>query len=92
MSAEFIKLGPDMARSAQGFTVVFHPAGGVDYSDATGIKVRVDTELYAKPFRHVLYAKSKDLRSLTSSRADEILANIQRALGFLGRPSDISRD
>ncbi len=92
MSAEFIKLGPDMARSAQGFTVVFHPAGGVDYSDASGTRIRVDTELYVKPFRHILYAKSKDLRSMTNSRAEEILANVQRALGYLGRPSEINRD
>ena len=79
MSAEFAKIGPDMARSAQGFTVVFHPAGGVGYSDASGTKIRVDTELYVNPLRHTLYAKSKDLRDVASSRAAEILANIQRA-------------
>jgi hypothetical protein len=92
MSTEFIKIGPNMARSAQGFTVVFHPPAGVDYSDASGSKIRIDTELYVGPLRHVLYAKSKDLRGVTSPRADEILANIQRAMEYLGHPAEISKE
>ncbi len=68
MSSEFIKIGPDMARSAQGFTVVFHPAGGVDYSDAAGAKIRVDTELYVNPFRPILYAKSAGLLAVAVRR------------------------
>jgi hypothetical protein len=89
MSAEFTKLGPDTTRSAQGFTVVFHPQGGVDYTDG-GSKTRVDTELYVTPSRrHVLYANSQALRGLSSSQAAQILANIKRAMEFLGHPTEI---
>lgn len=85
-----MKLGPDTARSVNGFTVVFHPAGGADYTDATHKKIRVDAELYVKPtLRHILYPQSKDLRDMPNSRAEEILANVKRAMEFLGRPVEI---
>jgi len=92
MSIEFTKTGPNMVTSTKGFTVVFHPPGGVDYSDTSGSAVHVDTELYATPLRHVLYAKSKDLRGMTSARADEILGGILRAMAYLGHPAEIFKE
>ena len=92
MNSEFEKLGPDIARSAKGFTVAFRPQWGVEYSDTEGKKIRVDSEMLVKPFRHGLYAKSKDLRSMTSPEADEILSNIQRAMQFLGRATEVIGD
>jgi hypothetical protein len=92
MSAEFTTIGPRAARSLQGFTVVFDPSGTVHYSDASDSKVRVDAELHVKPERWVLYANSKDLRNITGSRADEILANIRRAMEYFGEPTVIDRN
>ena len=92
MSAEFVILAPDVARSAKGFTVVFHPAGGVDYSDGISGTIRIATELYQKPLRHVVYRNSTDLAGMTASRAEEILENVKRAIEFLGRPVEISSE
>jgi hypothetical protein len=84
MTMEFKMLSPNSAASAKGFKVVLHPAGGMDYSDASG-SVRVDSELLVKPsLGIVLYQKSRDLKGMTSSRADEIITNITRALEYLG--------
>jgi hypothetical protein len=91
MSTEFVKLSPDVARSVQGFTVVFHPEGGVDYTDSISGHLRIATELYQRPLRYVIYGNSADLGGMSTARADEILANVKRAIDFLGRPSEISR-
>lgn len=91
MSAEFTKSGPNMAKSSKGFSVTFHPPAGVDYVDVTGIQIRVDTELYVNPLRHILYAESKDLTLMDRSRADAILNDVLRAMIFLGHPAEISK-
>jgi hypothetical protein len=88
MRGEFSKIGPNQASSTMGFKVIFHPAGGVDYIDAAGI-MRIDTELYVKPLRIAIYHESRSLKKLDGSRANEILTNIVRALGFLGHPTEI---
>jgi hypothetical protein len=92
MNTEFTKVGPNMAKSAKGFTVVFTPPAGVDYTDASGKKTHVGTELYQAPLRHVLYRDSKDLRSLTSSQAAEILSDILRAMAYLGQPAEVFQE
>jgi hypothetical protein len=89
VSTEFVQLAPGIARSNKGFTVVVHAEGGVDYSDPISGNIRVATELFHRPLRYGVYGNSKDLRSVTSSRADEILANVQRAMEFLGYPAEI---
>ena len=84
MSGEFQKLTPNSASSTKGFTVIFRPPGGVDYSDAHGT-VHVDSELLVKPSLGILlYPRSRDLKELSDSRAEEVLAAITRALEFLG--------
>jgi hypothetical protein len=88
MPGEFSKIGPNQASSTMGFKVIFHPAGGVDYMDAAGV-TRIDTELYVKPLRIAIYRESRSLKRLDSSRANEILTNIVRALAFLGHPTEI---
>jgi hypothetical protein len=90
MNVEFTKTGPNRVSSAKGFTVTFHPQGGVDYADV-GTSVRVDTELLVKPLMLRLYRESKSLGGMTNTRADEILHNIQRALEYLGHPVEISQ-
>jgi hypothetical protein len=89
MSTEFSKIGPNRVTSARGFTVIFYPAGGVDYMDSVGT-IRVDTELHVKPLTLRLYRQSKDLKRLGTARADEILGDIQRALNYLGHPNEVS--
>jgi hypothetical protein len=88
MSAEFAKVGPNAASSGMGFTVIFHPAGGLDYTDATGT-IRVDTELFVKPLRIAIYRESRSLKTLDASQIKEILANIVRAMDFLGHPTEL---
>jgi hypothetical protein len=89
MNTEFVRLSPGIARSNRGFTVVVHPEGGVDYSDSISGAIRVATELYHDPVRYRVYGNSKDLRSLTSSRAHEILDSVKRAMEFLGHAAEI---
>jgi hypothetical protein len=83
MSTEFQKVGPNSATSAAGFTVVWHPPGGVDYMDAHGT-VRVDAEVLGNPPRILVYPRSGGLKGITDDRAEEILANLIRALEYLG--------
>jgi hypothetical protein len=71
-----------------GFQIIFHPGGRVDYMDGGGV-TRIDTELYVRPLRVAIYSESRSLKSLDGSRANEILANIVRALTFLGHPTEI---
>ena len=92
MSSEFTKIGSDTARSDKGFAVVFHSIGWVDFADIGGVTLRVDSEQYVDPLRHMLYARSKGLRHLNGARAAAILADIQRALDYLGHPTEISRN
>lgn len=89
MSTEFVKLAPDVARSNRGFTVVVHPEGGVEYSDSISGRIGVATELFHHPVRYMVYRNSEGLRGVASSRQDEILANVKRAMEFLGRPAEI---
>jgi hypothetical protein len=88
MEGEFSKVGPNRAISTVGFTVIFHPAGGVDYVDGTGV-MRVDTELYVNPLRIAIYRESRSLKTRDGSQANEILTNIVRAMAFLGHPTEI---
>jgi hypothetical protein len=90
MNAEFSKTGPNFATSNKGFTVRWHPHGGVDYADDSGT-IRVDSELLVKPLRILIYRESKSIRAMPESRANEILENIQRALEYLGHPNEISQ-
>jgi len=76
MSTEFTKTGPNRAR---GFTVTFHPAGGVDYTEHASDTIRVDTQLYVHPLRIVSYRESKSLKGMTNARAYEVLSTIQSA-------------
>lgn len=80
---EFQKVGPNRALSTKGFSVVLHPAGGVEYSDASG-QVHVDSELVVKPLGVLLYPQSGDLKGMPATRAEEVLRNITRALEYLG--------
>jgi hypothetical protein len=89
MSTEFVEVAPGVAQSNRGFTVVFHAEGGVDYSDAISGDIRVATELFQDPVRYLVYANSKDLRGMTNNRANEILANVKKAIEFLGRSAEI---
>ena len=92
VSTEFVKPAPDLVRSAKGFTVAFHPPGGVDYSDDVCGKIHVGTELYHDPVRHVIFRNSRDLKAMPRSRATEILDNVKRAMEFLGRPAEIHQE
>lgn len=83
MNAEFQRLGQNSARSLRGFTVVWHPPGGVDYMDAGGT-VRVDAEFLLNPPRILVYPRTGGLRAIPEGRAEEIVANVTRALDFLG--------
>jgi hypothetical protein len=80
---EFQKVGSNSAKSDEGFTVTWRPAGGVDYSDAGGT-VRVDSELLVKPLRILVYPRSGGLKTMTDSRAEEVLVNVISALEYLG--------
>lgn len=90
MISEFTKIGPNRVSSTRGFSVTFHPAGGVDYSDGRGT-IRIDTELHVKPLCLHLYRQSRSLRTLPDSRVDEILTDVLRALEYLGHPTKISQ-
>jgi hypothetical protein len=88
LDREFSKIGPNHASSTKGFAVLFHPAGGLDYVDARGV-MRVDTELYIRPLRIAIYRESRSLKGLDDSRANEILADIVRAMAFLGHGTEV---
>ena len=93
MSTEFMMLGPNIIRSAKGFTLHYHSGGhggAVDYSDGNK-KVRVVIELFGRPRRYGVYASSEDLKKLTSYEAEEILDGVKRALEYLGHPAEIVR-
>jgi hypothetical protein len=92
VDADLIKLGPHALRlrSIKGFTLLFHGLGAVDYSD-TETTVRVGIERCLKPARFAVYAKSNGLRTVTSSKAEEILNNVARGLRHLGHTTQIAR-
>ena len=83
MNPEFQQVAPNSAKSQKGFTVTWQPAGGVDYSDASGT-LRIDSESLVKPARILVYPRSGGLKTMNESRADEILRDVMRALEFLG--------
>jgi hypothetical protein len=83
MSAGFTKISSNVATSVEGFTVRWRPAGGIDYSDDHGT-IRIDSELLIHPTRIFVYAGSGGLRKMPNNRAEDILANIIKALEFLG--------
>jgi hypothetical protein len=85
---DLVEVGPNHASSTKGFQVKFHPAGGVDYTDHTGT-IRVDTELYVKPLRIMIYRESNALQGMEQAQAREVLGNIQSALEFLGHRNEI---
>ena len=60
----------------------------MDYVKA-GDVMRVDTELFVKPLRIAIYRESRCLIGLDGSRKKEILANIVRAMAFLGRATEL---
>jgi hypothetical protein len=86
LDREFSKIGPGHTSSTKGFEVCFCPPGRVDYADASGV-IEVGTELFHRPLRWVIYRDSRGLRGLDSSRVNEILNNIVRAMTFLGQPA-----
>jgi hypothetical protein len=88
MSAEFQKIGPNSARSADGFTVFWRPAGGIDFIYAGGT-VRVDSEVLVNPARILIYPQSRDLRAMPGDVAELIVHNISKALEFLGHEYEI---
>src|SRR5262249_5950440 len=85
VSEEFHKLGPNSVNSVKGFTVVLDLLGGVKYSDTTGT-TKIDSELLDTPPKYgvALYTKSVGLDDMSTSRAEEIISNITRALDYLG--------
>ena len=83
MSAEFETVAPNTARSVEGFSVVWRPPGAFYYSDATGT-IRVDSEPLVNPRRTLVYKRSGGLKTMSDDREREILANIKRALEYLG--------
>jgi hypothetical protein len=85
---DLVEIGPNHASSTKGFEVKFHPAGGVDYTDRTGT-IRVDTELYLKPLRLMIYRQSSALRDMEQTQVREVLDNVQSALEFLGHRSEV---
>jgi hypothetical protein len=80
---KFQKVGSNSTKSDKGFAVTWRPAGGVDYSDAGGT-VGVDSELLVKPLRILVYPRSGGLKTMTDSRAEEVLVNVISALEYLG--------
>jgi hypothetical protein len=88
VDVEFSKVGPNKAASTNGFTVAFHPAAGLDYADCEDT-IRVDTEVYVNPLRIAIYRESRSLRSLEAARVTVILANVVRAMKFLGHPTEV---
>jgi hypothetical protein len=85
VSEEFHKLGPNSAASVKGFRVALDLLGGVRYSDAIGT-VKVDSELLDTPpsYSIALYQNCVGLDDMPTSRAEEILGNMARALEYLG--------
>jgi hypothetical protein len=88
MSTEFEKVGPNNAKSARGFGVVWRPLGGVEYTDANGT-IEVVSELLEKPLRLLVYRGSAALRTMPDNQAEEIVGNIVRALEYLGHQVEI---
>jgi hypothetical protein len=88
LDQEFSRIGPNQASSTKGFTIIFHPAGGLDYVTAGAI-TRVDTELYVKPLRIAIYRESRSLKELDGSRANEIITDVVRAMAFLGHATEV---
>ncbi len=84
----FQKVGPNSAKSDEGFIVTWLPSGGVDYSDASGT-VRVDSELLLKPSRILLYPRSGSLKTMNDHRAGEVLSSVIRGLEFLGHQVEV---
>jgi hypothetical protein len=85
MNSEFEKLSANAARSSRGFTVVWRPPGGVDYTDASGT-IRVDAEMLVRPppaHLHI-FPRSASLRAMSENRAQEVIDNIVRALEAIG--------
>jgi hypothetical protein len=88
LDQEFSRIGPNHASSTKGFTIIFHPAGGLDYVRAGDI-MRVETELYVKPLRIAIYRESRSLKELDGSRANEIITDVVRAMAFLGHATEV---
>ena len=88
LGQEFSRIGPNHASSTTGFTIIFHPAGGLDYVRA-GDVMRVDTELYVKPLSIAIYRESRSLKELEGSRANEIITDVVRAMAFLGHATEV---
>lgn len=88
LDQEFSRIGPNHASSTKGFTIIFHPAGRLDYVRAGDI-TRIDTELYVKPLRIAIYRESKSLKELDGSRANAIITDVVRAMAFLGHATEV---
>ena len=88
MTEEFRKTAANTAVSSNGFTVQWIPPGGIRYEDASG-ELRVDSELLVKPYRVLLYAQSASLRNMSKSRQNELLANVRKALEYMGHQVEL---
>jgi hypothetical protein len=88
LDQEFSRIGPNHASSTKGFTIIFHPADGLEYIRAGDIK-RIDTELYVKPLRIAIYRESRSLKELDGSCANEIITDVVRAMAFLGHATEV---
>jgi len=85
-NSEFKKVGPNGARSKNGFSVRVIFRGNVEYEEA-GLFCIVEGELMGSKDGIYLYKDSrgnKAFENLSPERTGEIFANIQRALEFLG--------
>jgi hypothetical protein len=88
MTEEFRKTAANTAVSSKGFTVQWIPHGGIRYRDALGT-LRIDSELLVKPQRVLLYPQSASLRDMSTSRQEELLANVRRALEYMGHQVEL---
>ncbi|WP_148664999.1 hypothetical protein [Sulfuricaulis limicola] len=80
MNHEFQKTGLNTVTSSQGFTVEVKFAGGVHYHDAIG-DILIDSEWLVNPPRILLYRRRA---YVSDSRLNDVYANAQRALEYLG--------
>ena len=90
MENAFVKTGPNMARSSEGFSVTFRPPACIYYTDSSGKTIYVGTEPYQRA--HMIFASSKDLQALPKAQVDEILNNILCAMAFLKQPAEIMKE
>jgi hypothetical protein len=88
MQNEFTRKGLNIAASSEGFSVEAHFTG-ICYEDAIG-QVEIYAEWGGTPSEVLLSKASLD--RLESPRADMVLANVTRALNYLGHRITVRSD